>query len=345
VGKQRIALWLGQLLLCEAPGATGPCGACRACRQCLHLEHADLHWFFPLPRPKVSGGPEKLGDALEDARAMELAARREDSLYSPVHEQSVGIFLAHVQVLRRLAQSRPAAGARKVFIVGDAEALVPQEASQEAANALLKLLEEPPADTTIVLTAAEPESLLPTIRSRVLPVRVPPQPADSVAGFLREVRPVGAAEAATAARLSGGSIGRALAFLPDGKAAGPLEEARQSAREMLTAALSGRPGDRLAAALGQAPAGARAGAFVGTLDFLAGWIRDLAAVDAGAEDVVVNVDALDWLRDQVRRHPGIGAGVPGALRAVDAATSLTTLNVNPQLNVAGLLRDVGAALV
>lgn len=344
VGKQRLALWLGQLLLCERPGPDGPCNACRACRQALLLEHADLHWFFPLPRPRVSGGPEKLGEALEDARATELAARREESLYSPIRDTSTGLFLAHVQVLRRLAQARPAAGTRKVFVVGDSEELVPQEASQEAANALLKLLEEPPEDTTIILTAAEPESLLPTIRSRLLPVRVPALPVDRVAEFLVATCSVDPTAAATAARLSGGSIGRAIAFLPDGNADGPLEEARQAARTMLTAALSNSAAHRLAAALAQAPAGARAASFVGTLDFLAGWIRDLAAVDAGAEDVVVNVDALDWLREQARRRPGIGAGVPGALRAVDAASSLTTLNVNPQLNVATLLRDVGEQL-
>ena len=48
VGKQRLALWLAQLLLCERAGA--PCGECRHCKFALDLTHPDLHWFFPRPR-------------------------------------------------------------------------------------------------------------------------------------------------------------------------------------------------------------------------------------------------------------------------------------------------------
>ena len=105
-------------------------------------------------------------------------------------------------------------GDRKVFIIGDAEFLVPQEASPEAANALLKVLEEPPADTTFILTAADAESLLPTIKSRVLPLRVRPLPADVVERTLVQHAGADAKQARLAARLSQGSIGRALAFLP-----------------------------------------------------------------------------------------------------------------------------------
>ncbi|MBR9990314.1 MAG: hypothetical protein KFH98_11185, partial [Gemmatimonadetes bacterium] len=153
VGKQRLALWLGQLLLCDQPAGDGPCGECQACRLAIRLEHPDLHWFFPLPRPKGVG--DRLGDALEEARAAELAVRRAEPLRATAADGLAGIYLAHVHVLLRSASSRPAMGRRKVFVVGDAEALVPQEASPEAANALLKLLEEPPANTTIILTAAD----------------------------------------------------------------------------------------------------------------------------------------------------------------------------------------------
>ena len=339
VGKQRLALWLGQFLLCERPGAE-PCGVCHACHLTLRLEHPDLHWFFPLPRPRSSGGADRLGEALEEARAAELAARREEPLYSAVREESVGLFLAHVQVLRRMAQTRPAMGPRKIFVVGDAEFLVPQEASPEAANALLKLLEEPPPDTTVILTAADPDSLLPTIRSRLLPVRVRPLPSGEVAGFLVSARGIGQAAALVAAGLGGGSIGRALAFLPDG----PLENMRHSARALLESALARGAAPRLAAALAQAPAGARATAFLGVLDFLATWLRDLAAVTAGAEEVVVNTDSLPWLRETASKHAGLAAGIPGALRAVDQAAGLSRFNLNPQLTVAWLLRQIAAQL-
>jgi hypothetical protein len=84
----------------------------------------------------------------------------------------------------------PFLGPRKVVILGDADRLIVQEASQEAANALLKVLEEPPADTSIMLTTADPEALLPTIRSRAVPLRVGRVPDTAVRRFLEEeVRP------------------------------------------------------------------------------------------------------------------------------------------------------------
>ena len=54
VGKQRLALWLGQLLLCEQPVASEPCGECQHCRYALRGVHPDLRWFFPRPRLKES---------------------------------------------------------------------------------------------------------------------------------------------------------------------------------------------------------------------------------------------------------------------------------------------------
>src|SRR5206468_4261271 len=53
VGKQRLALWLGQALLCErGPGSGEGCGACRACKLVLNLSHPDVHWFVPVEPPK-----------------------------------------------------------------------------------------------------------------------------------------------------------------------------------------------------------------------------------------------------------------------------------------------------
>src|SRR5690242_10703641 len=61
VGKQRLALWLGQALLCTGP-APRPCGKCSQCRFSLELRHTDLQWIFPRPRLKDSD------PSLEDVR-------------------------------------------------------------------------------------------------------------------------------------------------------------------------------------------------------------------------------------------------------------------------------------
>ncbi len=337
VGKQRTALWIGQLLLCARPTPDGPCDSCPSCRLARRLEHPDLHWFFPMPRPKVSGGPERMIDALEEARYAEIAARRENPQRPIVPGDPMGIYLGQVQALRRIAAARPAMGSRKVIIVGDAEALVPQEASQEAANALLKVLEEPTPDTTIILTAADPDALLPTIRSRMQPIRLRSLPTDLVALHLRELG-TDAQLAERVARLSEGSIGRALAFLPVDGAPGPLDELRHQARAVLEAALARSDAARHGLALAHAPAGAR-GAFSQMLDALILWIRDLAATAAGADDLVVNTDAVDWLRKTAASLPSGDAPVR-AIRAVEETLRLTQLNVNPQLALSQLLREL-----
>lgn len=341
VGRQRFGLWLAQRLLCEAPGDPEPCGACRACRAALRLEHPDIHWFFPLPRPRAAA--DRLADALEEARAAELAARRAEPYRSRATGEAVGIFVAQIQVLRRLASTRPAAGKHQVFLIGDAEYLVPQESSPEAANALLKLLEEPPAATTFILTATSPDALLPTIRSRLLPVRLRPLPDEVVRRFLVEESGLRAELAEAIARLSEGSIGRALGYLPTPEGAGPLETLRAQAREWLEAAASPSPRARLAAAHRVAPSGAR-GAFADALDFLAIWIRDLAAAAAGSDAAIVNADAKPALAALARRCPGAATRAAEALRHVDEAIRMGRNNVNPQLTLAWLLARLHATL-
>lgn len=343
VGRQRLGLWLAQLLQCTSPEALGPCNRCQQCRFCLRLEHPDVHWFFPLSRPRGVHTPDKLAEALEDARMAALADMREDPLRPPTPGEPVGLYLAQTHTIRRLAAASPAMAARKVFVIGNAELLVPQEASTEAANAVLKLLEEPPADTTIILTAAQPDALPTTVRSRLLAIRLRPLPDRLVADFLSQHRGAAQPDAERAARLAQGTIGRALAFLPMGAGTPPLEDVRAQARALLEAAASTSATDHFSAALAFSPTGAR-GTFRDVLDFLALWLRDLAAIAAGGEEHVVNHDARAFLADLARRLPAAAAGVPDAIKAVYDAHALATTNVNPQLTTNHLLRSIHAAL-
>lgn len=338
VGKQRMGLWLAQQLLCETPRPDGACGNCQSCRMNLRVEHPDVHWFFPLPRPD-GATPEKLRDKLEEARGAELAARRADPFHIPAYDRAPAYFLGTVQNLQRFAGVRPAMGSRKVFVVGDAEAMVPQESSPEAANAFLKLLEEPPSDTTLIVTSSNPGALLPTIRSRVLPVRLVPLPAPEVAAFLESERGLDRAEAERVAAISGGSIGQALRLLPGAGGEGSLRKQRQTGRALLQAATSASSADRLAAANAVPPAGAR-GEFTGSLEALGLWLRDLMAVAAGAPDALAYTDDAAFLDGIVARGGVDAESVASALMRVQEARDLAQGNVNPQLILADLLRGI-----
>src|SRR5690606_23513209 len=112
---------------------------------------------------------------------------------------------------------------------------------------------------------------------------------------------------------------------------------------LLEAALESSASPRLALALAETPAGAR-GAFSDILESFTVWLRDLAAAGTGAEERLINADSADWLRRMASRNPMAAAGVPAAIRDVEATLQLTQLNINPQLALAGLLRQVHSRL-
>jgi len=304
VGKQRLALWLGQLLLCERP-AEEPCGACRACRLVLELGHADLHWFAPIPRLKAGEADRQVEEAAELLAEL-MTERREQPWYGPADGMSSHP-LASARLLLRRASLTPVEGARKVFIVGEAERLVPQESSPDAANALLKLLEEPPADTWIVLTTTEPERVLPTIRSRAVPLRLARLADSEVRAFAQaQLRPVpGTAELEQLVRGAEGAIG---ALVGRGDAAA---KAAGEARALLDAIAGGRAA-RLERSLKQAPWSARGG-FTDLLDALAVELAERARRAPDREAVARLTAGLERLR--AARAEAQGNGNPQLLLA------------------------------
>jgi DNA polymerase-3 subunit delta' len=340
IGKQRVALWLAQLLVCERPEHE-PCGECPSCRMATGLEHPDIHWYFPLPRPKNATG-DKLTEALEQARQEAIAEFRTHPLRASHHDDVRGLYLGTVRNIRSKAHIRPVMAQGPVFIIGDAERLVPQESSPEAANALLKLLEEPPGDARLILTSSEPGRLLPTVRSRTVPLHLGPLPKTTVTAFLEQEAEVDPDKASWAASLSQGSPGRARGFLPEGDERGPLERLRRRAYEIVAAALGSGASDVYGLALGFPPAGARG--LVDLFDFVEEWLRDLAAVAAGAPSVVLNQDALSELERRVREADVAPFAAAHAFGSVERARELAWANVNPQLVVSGLVHDLRTAL-
>jgi len=226
----------------------------------------------------------------------------------------------------------------QIFIVGDAEMLVSQEASQEAANALLKLLEEPPGASRFILTSSEPGRLLPTIRSRTVPLHLAPPTVDEVEAFLIDSVSAKPDEAAWAAALSQGAIGRALGFLPDGDEKGPLERLRRRAYVLVDAALSESPASGYSVALSYSPTGARK--LMDLFAFVEEWLRDLGAVASGAGDAVFNHDARPRLEEIVNRSSIAASDLTLAIGAVEEARELARGNVNPQLVISGLIRSI-----
>lgn len=279
--------------------------------------HPDLQWFFP--RPRLKGGDPDVDDIREDIAEGIEERLRGGGLYEPPGGDEA-IYVATVRAIVQIAAVSPALSRRKVFVIGDAERMVAQEGSDQAANAFLKLLEEPPDDTTIILTSSEPGALLPTIRSRVVGIRIPLLGPTEMSDFLANpvvAKQLDSADARTRSELiesAGGAPGR----LMDSDS---WRAALAEAKRFLDAARAPDRGQRMKVALSQSGAGAR-GRFSDTLDALTVLLHDRS-------------------RDAARTGDTHGAG--GAAKAVEIVEEIkeqTLRNVNPQLLTASLLRRI-----
>ena len=274
VGKRSIALWIAALLQCETDD--GPCGACRSCRLAVRLEHPDIHLHFPMPRPKRVTSRAKLREAIETQRAERLATLRQNPEAVLDEGEVTGIYVAAIHTIRDQASRRPAMTNQAIFVVSDADRMVSQSASPEAANAFLKLLEEPPSFAYVILTTNRPDSLLPTIRSRTVSLRIPPVPEDDITRYLTDELKASAVEARFVARRAEGAVGRAR-YLWESE----TSTSKGLGDRLLLAAISGSAEKRYRIASEYSARGAR-GTLQPALEELKGRLRDMMCASAAA---------------------------------------------------------------
>jgi DNA polymerase-3 subunit delta' len=269
-----------------------PCGACWSCRQIAKRSHPDVL--------QVGIDPERKNPIISVEQARQV--------------------IAELQV-------KPFHAGRRVVILDPADAMNPQ-----AANALLKTLEEPRPDTGFVLITSAVSKIIPTILSRSQRVRFGPVALDELVPFLRTR---GIAEPERLAVLAEGCPGTALALAEGGTEAWTetrdalLDALRQgqSARFELVARFKARDDragqDRL-------------------LDVLSTLVRDAIAVQGGGGRSLFHADRRDVVEDWAAR-----LGYAGAARiavAIDRTREDIEINVSPQMSLDGLIATVHAEL-
>lgn len=208
-GKLAMAWQYAGSLLCENRTAEGkPCGVCPSCRMSLKLAHPDMFFIFPVVKP--AGQQAAVSDRyLREWR--ELMGRTPyftprqwlEAMGTENQQAQIGVAEAE-DIARKLSVTTWRGGYRPV-IVWQAELM-----NVQAANKLLKLLEEPPAGTVFMLISAHPERMLDTIRSRTQVVEFAPLPEDDIAVALQKDCGIGADDARLLARTAEGSYTRAL---------------------------------------------------------------------------------------------------------------------------------------
>jgi DNA polymerase III, delta subunit len=207
IGKRTVALELTRLVNCTGDEPR-PCGRCNSCRTISRLRHPDIKLVFPIgPLSRRSQGEDE-GDK-SDAVAATLDRYPEFELgqAQPALDSKYLIRRPMIVWLREDMARPPHAARRRFFIILHAHRM-----NDEAANALLKILEEPHEKTTFVLTTDSPNQLLPTIRSRCQSLRFSALGTTDVFTLLTERFGVDRAKAEPAAAFGQGSTGRALRF-------------------------------------------------------------------------------------------------------------------------------------
>jgi DNA polymerase III subunit delta' len=302
-GKYTLSLMLAKAVNCLSPtesdGLPDFCGVCRNCTRI--AESANLE--------------ERVAEAVSARDDMRDVDKREtriliqthpDVLIVPPDPPQLLIKMGQVRQVIHVAYFRPPVEARRSFSIFTSSAFM-----KEAANSLLKVLEEPPDHTSLILLTENPQELLPTIRSRAIVHRLGAIPAVELESLLAERRPdLKPKERALAARLAEGAVGRAL-----GLDLGAYLTSRKDALVLLHTALR----DPDYTALFHATETYRAGAdgqakTVNLLRALSSLVEDLLLIVAGTPALIRNLD-LD--QDLQKLAQGLSiAWIDGAARAL-----------------------------
>lgn len=272
---------------------------CHACRTC-HMIDRELHPDFVII------------ERSEDKRAVSIKQVRD---------------------ARGEVAWKPYQGRYKVYVFLDAD-----EMAEESANAFLLTLEEPPPRVVFVLTARQPESLLPTVQSRCRQLALQPVPATELADMLGAEYGADKERAERLAGLAQGRPGWAIRALDDPE----LERQRSAEVERAVALSHGALGARLILAgevcKGESFNDSRA-ACLRTLDDMLVWWRDMLLIGSDPAAAVAHVDRREELARQAtsRGRSRISRG----LRDIELTAGMVERNVTPRLALEALLLRLG----
>lgn len=226
-GKFTLAQMIAKTMNClERPLREGLPDFCGHCSNCVRIAEADCL-------------EDRFAEAVEARENLREADKRETRIFVQAHPDVLVIPPDPPQMLVKVDQVRhvigeiyykPVEGRERVYIFSEADFM------KEAANSLLKILEEPPEFATIFLLTDNPSALLPTIRSRCMRLRLAPIATAEVESYLEKNRPEWKSrERSLVARVCGGGLGRARGFdLPAYLAA------RQDALTLLASAIGSK---------------------------------------------------------------------------------------------------------
>jgi len=298
VGKMTLALNLAMALNCEA--SEPPCGVCDSCQKIALAKHADVQII----------GLTRDGNSAE--------------------KPQVEISIDQIRQMQHSASLPPFEGRYKVFIIDGAELL-----SHEAANCLLKTLEEPVGKVIFILLTTNERLLPATVISRCQRLELPPLAATEVEATLNSHWGVEPPRAKLLARLCHGCLGWALSAAHNG---GLLEQRAQRMDRLLNV-IEADCEERFAYATQLAAQFSQnRGLVQEILDLWLDYWRDLLLIKAGCGDTITNADMLATLVDQARGYSLVQ--IKSFINSLQAAEEQLRQNANPRLVLEVLMLNI-----
>jgi DNA polymerase-3 subunit delta' len=316
-GKDALAFALARAVNC-AQGGPEPCGECPSCRISDLLQHPNIHFVSALPQ----GKNEKSGDdpvavltpgELETVK--EQYRLKASNPYVRIEiPRAQQIKVNSIRNLKRESALTDFAAGRKVFIISNADQM-----NDQAANALLKTLEEPPGRSIIILTTSRKETLADTIVSRCQMIHVTPLSESDVRTYLVEREGADQASAELIAVLAEGSIANAQELLRH-----DVRNTRKAAVAFIRLSLTNRRGALVRAIEETVRSGGRP-EVEQFLRVLQQWLRDALMMRERGVEAVHDVGDVADLKSFTEKFPG--ADLLGALTRVERSIALVGKNV------------------
>jgi len=303
VGKMTLAINLAQALNCEV--GEPPCGQCTSCQKVASAKHADVQII----------GLSYNGNSPEARLRAEIS-------------------IDQIRQVQHSASLPPFEGKYSVFIIDGAELL-----STEAANCLLKTLEEPVGKVVFILLTANERLLPATVISRCQRVELPPMAVSDIEINLNRNWGVEQQRAKLLARLSHGCLGWAVSAILDNNV---LQQRTEYMGELLEI-INADSEERFVYATQLAAQFSHNRTLVQErLDLWVDWWRDLLLVRAGCSDYISNVDQLNILADMARGYSL--AQIQAFIKGIRAAEQQLRQNANPRLVMDVLMFSIPEAV-
>jgi DNA polymerase-3 subunit delta' len=310
IGKKLFALEVARALNCRTPTADGPCGTCSACTRISKINY-----------PETAEGSDEWKQIL-------WTDHPDVGIVVPPKRV---LLVTQMRQIESEANYRPFEGKARLFLIDEADKL-----NDPSANALLKILEEPPPTSHIILITSRPAMLLETIRSRCQMIRFSPLTPAEIEEYLLQNKVADRNSAGLLARVANGSIGRALS--------GDLETFKEQREAMFSVlkALSGKPDEaQLLRASEELNEAQYKDEFEERLDVLETLIRDTWMLSLkGSRDQLINADMFEEV-DKLSRQINPDRAADWILQVEDLREQLI-VNVNRKIAADGLFVSMAA---